>query len=505
MSQYDRMRPRKLHLSLLVRVSGLLILVAILPLIVTVTFIELISRPALVTQVSHNMETDAQIHTNLIDNYFSERLLEAEALSRLQPIQSFLAGDTTQEAKALDGLATGHGRGSYYEDWSLFDLQGKLSLYYPTKPQMHGQYYILPNDQRQLLTSQKSLISDVFFNRASNEAYIDIYTPVVTASYKPVGILRTSFDLNYVWQTVDSEASANGSGSYAFILDHNGMRIAYTNPKPDPAGTTQAPDLFKAIAPFSPATRQSAKNTGLYGLHGNNESVLADPTLSKFQQGGTFPTTFQMVPAEQQTTFQVATSRTYTVPWNYFVLSPLSTVTQVADQQLVIAFVITTVMLVLAAVVGLRTGQSITRPILRSVDFLGRSSQALKRLSSKQQSAAEEQTWVVEASRAGLEKVEYYSQATNVAARQLSELGTGLIQNWQYLNERDVIQGLQKIVAAAKYIEKARSYQDDSDKNLASAIRVTTDVTDQLSKGATSAAEAANELEEVVNQLRAVV
>lgn len=504
MAQFDGTQPRRLHLSLSARVSMLLVLVAMLPLVVTVTCIELISRPALIAQASRQMETDAQNHTQLIDNYFSERLLGAEALSRLAPIQGFLAGDTMQQGNALRSLATGHGRGSFYEDWSLLDLQGNVRLYYPTKPLLHGQHYIQPDKLQQVLVGRKSVISDVFFSPASNEAYLDIYTPVLTASYKLVGVLRTSFDLQYVWQTVDSEAGSNGNGSYAFIVDHNNVRIAYTRTN---AGVTtssahDAPSLFKAVAAPSQQMQQLALSAGLYGWRTGSELTLADPV---FANADNVPTTFQTMPAEQQTTYQVARSATFTVPWNYYVLSPLSTVTSVADQQLLVALAITSVVLVLAALIGMRIGRGITRPILRSVNSLIGSSQALKGLSEKQRSAAEEQKWVVEASQMGLQRVEYYTKASNAAVDQLSEAGTSLAQNWQYLSEQDLRRTVQKMVAAAQYIRKARTYQEESDKNLAAAIRVTIGVTEQLSKGATSAAESANELEEVVNQLRAVV
>jgi len=507
MTQFGKRQSRKLHFSLSARVSALLILVAILPLLVTFSSIELISRPALITQAGQEMATDAQTHTQLIDNYLSERLLEAESLSRLQPIQNFLAGNQDLQAGAMAGLATGHGRGSYYEDWSLFDLRGNMRLYYPAKPQLHGSYYILPNAQKQVITTKKSVFSDIFFSPASNEAYIDIYTPIFTAAYQLVGILRTSFDLQYVWQTVDSEAGTNGPGSYAFILDQNGVRIAYTRAStdPDPTNTVDAASLFKSVVPITEDLRQRAVHEGLYGWHANSNAVLTDSALASAQRSTNASLTFQMVPATQNETFQAARSSTFTVPWNYYVLSPLNTVTRVADQQLFVAFIITSIVLVLAALIGLMTGRGITRPILRSVTALIHSSQSLKTLADKQQSAAEEQRWVVEASQTGLQRLEYYSNATHVAAGQLSEIGTGLARNWNYLDEKTLKRSISGMISSAQYIDKARSYQEESDKNLAAAIRVTTSVSEQLSQGASSAAEAAVQLEEVVNQLRAVV
>jgi hypothetical protein len=58
------------------------------------------------------------------------------------------------------------------------------------------------------------------------------------------------------------------------------------------------------------------------------------------------------------------------VPWTYVVLSPLSTVTAIADQQLLITSLVVLLVLLGAALIGLSVGQRITRPILRAVDSL---------------------------------------------------------------------------------------------------------------------------------------
>ncbi len=508
-----KIQRRKRPLSLSVRVSGLLAFAAIVPLIITVATIELVSRPTLIAQASQAMEMDAQTHAQSIDSYFSERILETEALSRLQPIQQFLAGDETLKSRALDGLATGHGRGSYYQDWSLLDTQGHLSLYYPTRPQTHGQYYIPPEDLQQLQSSSAEVNSDVFFSPASNEAYMDIYVPVrlsstflnITTPGRLVGFLRASFDLHYIWQLVNSEAGAGGADSYAGILDQNGVFIAYTNPNPDAFSMTDSPQLFTAIAPLSAAIQQRINSEGLYGksLH-TPVSIQSDTTLAAIQQSKNPPATFQLTPAEQQQTFQVARSRTYTVPWTYLVLRPLSTTTLVADQQLLVTSIITFAILVLAALIGLGVGQRIAQPILRSVEYLLTSSEKLKTLAAREQSAAQEQTWVVDSSQVGLRQVDYYINAANVAAARLREIASTSLENWQHLDEYKRKQSLREIITTAEYIEHAAKCQQDSSKSLATAINVTTQVTEQLATGATETNDAAAQLEQVVNRLRQV-
>jgi signal transduction histidine kinase len=368
MFEHKRKRRQRQRLSLAARISCLLVLAAILPLLITVVIIELFSRPTLINQASKEMETDARARTQLIDSYFAERMLSSETVSRLMPIQKFLAGDASYEEAAREGLATGQVRGSEYQDWSLYDMQGHLRLYYPTMPQMHGAFFILPNVLQQLQTSKKTLISDVFYNPVSNEAYIDIYAPVVTPSYEMVGILRTTFDLHYIWSIIDDEAGANGSGSYAFILDENGVCIAATNPHPDPEDMTRSPLVFTSVAPLSPALQQRVKQEQLYGSNGKSEvPLLAQPMLASVVQRKMKSMTFQMVPAGQHEMFQVARWSTYTVPWTYFVVSPLSTVELVADQQMRITLVVAAIVLFLATILGVAAGRRFALPIMRSI------------------------------------------------------------------------------------------------------------------------------------------
>ena len=66
-------------------------------------------------------------------------------------------------------------------------------------------------------------------------------------------------------------------------------------------------------------------------------------------------------------------------------------------------------------------------------------------------------------------------------------------------------QRLNEILGAAQYIEKVSAHQDKSNQSLGTAIRIATQVTDQLIAGATSASEASSQLQEVIRQLRQVV
>jgi methyl-accepting chemotaxis protein len=212
-----------------------------------------------------------------------------------------------------------------------------------------------------------------------------------------------------------------------------------------------------------------------------------------------------LIPFGQSETFQVAQNAVATVPWTYIVLSPASTITSVADKQLTITIIIAGVVLVIAALLGLGLGRFITKPILKSVERLRRNSSALKTLSTKQQSSANEQTWMIDSSQVGLQSVQYYTDATRIAAQRLHEAGIDLMQNWHSRDPVAIRQILSQMVGAAQYIEKSLHYQTSSNQKLSTAINVTTQVNEQLADGASSASSAAEELEKVVDELRHVV
>ncbi len=502
MSQSE-LRPRyRRGLSLSLRVSILLMLAAILPLLITVASSELLARPVLVTQANISMESDVHSRVQLIDTYLNERILDAETLTQVPSLVAFMATPprlATQDLAVHAGyaLAAGILRDKRYTTWALFDPQGHLRLYYPTTtpPAPRGHYLVPPGDVREV-QSGKTFISPVYYNPKTQKAFLDIFSPVVTTTTsRPtyLGFVRATLNIDYIWNVVSNDQGANGDGSYAFILDQNGVRIADTGPS----------RRFTAVAPLAPPVQQTITSEARYGSIGS-VPVLADSTLANIVQSKRPQATFQMTPGGQSGMFQVAQRTLTMVPWTYFVLSPVSTVTAVANQQLFNTVVIAFIVLVLAAFTGLLVGQLITRPILRSVERLRSNSEALNRLATKQQSAATEQMWVVDSSQVGLQSVQYYTNATSIAARRLSDMGLGLIQNRDYQNVESMRQVVRQMISAAQYIEKAAHYQTTSNQKLATAIKVTTQVNEQLAEGAISASDAASQLEQVVSELRQV-
>src|SRR5215471_13000455 len=231
-------RTRKRRLSLSSRFSLLLMAVAIIPLLITLIYSELLSRPALIAQANTAMQTDAQSRVQLIDTYLSERLLDAETLTQVPTVQQFLEFPPQYTSadlitRAGYALAAGLIRDRRYTVWTLFDATGKPRLSFPVTipPQQHGQSYVPLDLQREVL-SGKTVFSPVYYSPVTHKASLEIYAPIVNSAVTPhtlLGFMRSTLNLDYIWNVVQSDKGANGNGSYAFILDQNGVRIADTD------------------------------------------------------------------------------------------------------------------------------------------------------------------------------------------------------------------------------------------------------------------------------------
>ncbi len=490
------------RLSLTVKVSALLVLAVVIPLLITVIGSELILRPTLMAQAQTEMGNDAQAHVQAIDSLLIARMQDLGFLGQYLAVQRYLSGKEAFKQQALNELALGYRLDPNYSTWTLFDTRGNILLSYPAQPGPRGKYLVAPEIIQQLHGVNKTRISDVYFDNTTHMAYVDIYTSITAPNATLLGFGRSTLKLNAIWTAVNNETNA-APGSYAMILDNHGVRIAYTNT--DTTQLTQPTALFKAVAPLSPQMQQRISDENLYDNSHTPVNVLSDPALTGIGQDTQAAPTFQFTPALQNEAFQAYHVQCQVVPWTYLVLRPVSSITGAANQQDIYLILIAALTTFLAALVGLFVGRSITQPILRSVLSLRKSSHSLNELASREQVTTTEQRWIVETSQTGLKSVEYYAEATSVAARQLDAIGGELLRNWERLEPWQTKRHLEQIMTTANYIGSAATHQEQSSKSLSTAIRVTMQVTDQLVSGATSAAEASAQLEDVIEQLRQVV
>src|SRR5579859_7839652 len=216
-------RTRRKRFSLSVYISLILALTATFPMLATVASIEYLLKPALINQVSADIEKDAQTRIQLIDSYLAERLNDVQTLSESPLIQAVLNGaqDQTSLDSAYNMLSNVQHRdiANYISvsllntQGSVLSAQGSFLFSYPGKPLTHGKYIILPEALKQLQQSGKISISDVFYDPVSNAASVDFYARVTDDNLQLIGFVRASIGLHRLWEPVDSEPVTNGTGS----------------------------------------------------------------------------------------------------------------------------------------------------------------------------------------------------------------------------------------------------------------------------------------------------
>ncbi len=501
------LKPMHYRLTLAQYLSLLLSIIAIVPLLATIGSIEFFLRPALIAQVGTSLQQAAQKRVQLIDTYLVERINDVQAQSQSTPVKSLLEGNQGSRNQVFSALFTSQHRDvANYISWSILDLQGNPVISYPTTPQGHGsnKYMILPGALQQLQQSSRVLLSDVFYDATRSVASIDLYARVVNDSFKVLGFVRASLGLQRIWAPVNSETQENGTGSYGFILDQNKVRIAYTDP--NPLASTRPVQLFKAVAPLSTAMQERVKNEDLYGNSTTPLRVYKDSTLNDIVSAAHPSDHFEINPMEQsQTAFEAVRYRSAIMPWDYFILKPQNVITGIVDQQLLTILIIVTCVLILAVTLGLLVSQRIALPISHSVVTLRKSSRSLKNLASEEHVIANEQEWMVDASKAGLQSVQYYTNANSIAAKRITTIINDLQQNRRALDSGKLQKALDDIHNAAEYIVRATHHQGTMNEKLKTTIRVTTQATGQLTKGAEATEDAATQLERIVEALTSVV
>lgn len=500
--QSSRHRWSSRRLSLSFRLSVLLLLAAIIPLIITVTSGDLLARARLIDQGTKALQTDAQNKADLINTYIHERTLDALTLANIDTTKQFFADVNAglpphDLAHSYVALGAGAFRDNRYGAWSYVDLKGHVDLSTDQKLTAPGAVQI-PADELQAEQNGRVYLSPVYYDPETRHGIIQIDAPAfsgVNNTGAVIGFVRATLHIDYVWDIVASDAGANGEKSAAFIVDENGVRIA----------DTDANRRFTAVAPLAPDVQSLISSQSRYGTAAP-VAVDALPQAVTALKSQSASSLFQAPAfANDSTTYQFVSQRLTAVPWTYFVLSPLPTVTAVADTQVEISFIIAGIVAVIAAALGLFIGRSTAKPVLSSVTELRSTTTSLNTLGAQQESAASEQVWMVDACKAGVENISYLANATTMAAAYMIQAGNTLGQQWGNLSPEEITHAVQVMVRLARYIEAASNQQQESSERLSTALKVTNQVSDQLATGAEAAGKYANQLERVVEQLQRLV
>lgn len=526
MAQVFRPAPPRGRISLTVRLSLLILAAALLPLAAVVGITTYLPRygahDTLINQGNAALTTDARAKTDLLELYFGERAADGQALATLETVAPYILCSTlplppdalkcySQGPLYLGSntraLKVGLSRDSNYSAWALFDARGTPLLAYnqPTKGNfvpLHADEVapVRQQDLKPVVLQGQSYVSPVYYDPSAKRAYVQMYAPIfffnpASNNKSVVGFLRATLNLDYVWGVVNGEKGADGEGSYAFITDENGVRVA----------SAHEDERFTSVKSLD---QNVAKQIATEKRYGNDSPVpqIDLPQVASAVGGADSEQSFQSIAApDSKMQYQFVGIHLKAVPWTYFVLSPTDTVTQVASDQVRNALLSAAVIAVIAVLIGLLIGSGMTRPVQRSVAELEGAAVRLHGLASRQQESSGEQHWVVDACQTGLESVRYLSDAMHQAARRVLEASNWFGDYWDRLTEEQAKRTVSHLQELAHYIDEAARRQQASSDRLGKAITVTRQVSDQLVGGAGAATESAEQLEQVVYELHRVV
>lgn len=518
-------RQEQRRLPLTVRLSFLVLLAALLPLGAVVGINDYFARATLVDNGRSALTTDARAKVDLINTYLRERAADGVALATLPTTPALLgcyalpalptpvatALNAKLNCSAPDTLAfyagsncravrVGGARDANYTDWSLYTARGDQILTststrddcVPTSSSS------VPKEDLAPVQQNKQWISAVYYDAQKKHASVHFYTPVPLPGSPTkivVGFLRATLNIDYIWNIVKGELGANGLGSSAFIADENGIRVADANSE----------DLFTSIKPLDAATQQLISNEQRFGSNTPVEQKSLSGVATSFASTAAEDSFQSPAMPGSSTDYQFVRIHLKSAPWTYFVLSPLSTVTAVADSQVRVSLLSAGVIAILAILFGLVLGRGLAQPVQQASGNLEGAAVALKTLATRQQNSAGEQQWVVDACRTGLESMRYLSDAMNQAARRIIDASNWFSEYWDRLNEDQARRTVQHLLELARYIDEAARRQQAAGERMGKAINVTMQVTDQLVAGATAATQSADQLDYVVGNLQRVV
>jgi hypothetical protein len=505
-------------MSLPVRLSLLALFAALLPVVAVVGINTYLARNALIDQGRHALSTDANAKTALIDAYFTERLADGLTIAGVPTVAPYIvcatAPDQAPAALGCDKpaqialykdsmvrtLGAAAVRDKNYGAVSLFGARGQFLTSSDTKLTKDAVVPPAPADVEPVVRQNKQNISPVYYSSQDKHAFVYIYTPVTlenpaTQAKTVVGFTRGTLRLDYLWGIVGKESGANGTDSYAFITDNDGIRIA----------SAKQDELFTTVKPLSATTVSEISADKRFGSD-TTVQQLDLPAVADALSADQPEQSFQSIASpDDKTQVQFVRIKLATVPWSYFVLSPISTVTQVATDQVQNSLISAGVIAVLAILIGLFIGSRLAKPVQVSVEDLEGAALQLHGLAARQEQSAGEQHWVVDACSTGLESVRYLSDAMHQAARRIIDASNWFSDYWNRLTEEQARRTVQHLQELAHYIDEAARRQQMSSERLGKAITVTRQVSDQLVAGAGAANQSAEQLEQVVHDLHRVV
>jgi len=182
-----------------------------------------------------------------IDDFLRSHLASVQAQSQLPDIVDYMRlgpaarTGSWQQVRATRTLSVlGLEEEAYVASYALLDVQGINVA--DSSVAMIGQDESGQNYFQKVISDGKPYLSPVQYSGPTGESVFYIASPVISDSGDVTGVLRVRYLRSVLDDLIKSGSGLLGAGSYAFLLDENGIRIAHGK---------QSDLIFKSITPLA--------------------------------------------------------------------------------------------------------------------------------------------------------------------------------------------------------------------------------------------------------------
>lgn len=344
-------------------------LIAILPVIIVGTFIIILGRTRLLSDADFRLRATSQSTAERIDDALTDGLQYAIVSARLPEIVRYMKTptDATARATALNTLKTLTAKSPDYETVALVDRGGTIIL--SSADADIGTNMAVREYFVEALAGNAN-ISDPLISLVTNKPVQVFASPVKDEQGNVLGIIRARLSLATLQRFVESDLGVEGPGSFAMLLDENGIRLADSRSKTDKSILDKL--LYRAIAPLPAEVDKQLVAEQRFGRSAATKvevlplSELATAITNKQVSGIDTKVDLDNQP------YRAAYSNLTYKPWRYVLVAPASTFTEVADRTVFMVIAASLIALVAAFILALNLSRSITVPITNLSDVADR-------------------------------------------------------------------------------------------------------------------------------------
>jgi methyl-accepting chemotaxis protein len=339
------------------------LLLSILPILLASVVASILFTSSARQRALVSMQHEGLASAQMLDARLGEGQAFVKVLGLDPALATFAARPTDPGAReaAARFLKAANEKDKNYDSVAVVDRTGKIILS-SVAGDIGSDVSMRPYVQRALQGA--AYISDPSVSVITNKPAIFYSAPIQDTGGQILAVVRIRAALDDFTQVVDRDAGSQGPGSYGMLLDEYGIRLAIST-TPANRGDVTSKYLYRAITPVPADAERAMVAEKRFGRAAESKvGVLAISNLVPALQSPNdmpIPDMNSDLNTERNIGFAV---RMQNKPWRYVLVTPYSTFNaQISSLQLVV-LAISLGSAILAALIGIFVGRTISKPLL---------------------------------------------------------------------------------------------------------------------------------------------